>query len=176
VKIALAGAHFHGVGVTRPGSWNTVEKVAGARLWPSIRPQKRHFVASEVGLCTHKRACSSFSTASAIRRSSVSFIRHSSPVSKTILSDALRAQQEAERPRGRRGRRTTGEKRPRKDYTSPEHAGEPHRGRITDEEKAYVQTHLDEVNARLADKGMRKIDPNDPDMAERYGLTPAPTG
>ena len=29
VKIALAGAHFHGVGVTRPGSWNTVDTFKG---------------------------------------------------------------------------------------------------------------------------------------------------
>jgi hypothetical protein len=39
-----------------PGISQPVEKVAGARLWPLIRPQKRHFVAFGVGLCTHKRA------------------------------------------------------------------------------------------------------------------------
>lgn len=94
---------------------------------------------------------------------------------EAILSDAYREQQEREgRRRGRRGRRG-GERRPRVDYSSPEHAGEPHRGRITDAEKEYVQQNLEEVNARLERDGLRTIDPNDPDMAERYGLTPAST-
>jgi hypothetical protein len=62
------------------------------------------------------------------------------------------------------------------DYTSSEHAGEPHRGRITDAEKEYVRNNLEEVNARLERDGYRTIDPNDPKMAERYGLSPAPTG
>ena len=53
---------------------------------------------------------------------------------------------------------------------SPEHAGEPHRGRITEAEQAYVREHLDEVNKRLRGKGMRTIDPADPTMWERYGL------
>jgi hypothetical protein len=90
---------------------------------------------------------------------------------ETILEDALREQQEREgRTRGRRGRRGTGERRPRVDYSSPEHAGEPHRGRITDEEKKYVRENLEEVNARLREKGMREIDPSDLQMAGRYDL------
>jgi len=91
---------------------------------------------------------------------------------ETVLTDALRAQQEDEgRRRGRRGRRAAGGRRQRVDYTSPEHAGEPHKGRITAAEKEYVQNNLEEVNTRLAEQGMRLIDPSDPDMAERYGLT-----
>jgi hypothetical protein len=91
---------------------------------------------------------------------------------ETILFDAYREQQEREgRRRGRRGRRARGERRPRVNYTSPEHAGEPHRGRITDKEKEYVRENLEEVNARLARDGHRIIDPNDSDMAERYGLS-----
>jgi hypothetical protein len=31
--------------------------------------------------------------------------------------------------------------------------------------------NLEDVNARLRDKGMREIDPSDPQMAARYGLT-----
>jgi hypothetical protein len=90
---------------------------------------------------------------------------------ETILSDAYREQQEREgRRRGRRGRRGAGERRPRVNYSSPEHAGEPHRGRITDEEKEYVRNNLAEVNARLERDGYRTIDPEDPDMAERYEL------
>ena len=94
----------------------------------------------------------------------------------TVLQNAQSQQQEQDgRRRGRRGtRRGTGQRRQRRDFASPEHAGEPHRGRITDAEKAYVQNNLDEVNRRLRDKGMREIDPSDPEMAERYGLTPQP--
>ncbi len=55
-------------------------------------------------------------------------------------------------------------------YASLEHAGEPHRGRITDAEKQLVREHLEEVNERLAAEGLRTIDPSDPTMRERYGL------
>jgi hypothetical protein len=89
----------------------------------------------------------------------------------TVLQNALAEQHEREgRRRSRRGRRAR-ERRQRVDYSSPEHAGEPHRGRITDAEKAYVQNNLTEVNARLERDGHRTIDPNDPEMAERYGLS-----
>src|SRR3712207_4057298 len=89
----------------------------------------------------------------------------------TVLQNALREQQEREgRRRGRRGRRGAGERRQRINYASPEHAGEPHRGRITDAEKEYVRDNLRKVNARLDREGYRTIDPNDPEMAERYGL------
>ena len=91
----------------------------------------------------------------------------------TVLQNALREQQEeqVDRRRGRRGgRRATGQRRQRRDFASPEHAGEPHRGRITDAEKEYVRNNLRKVNARLDRNGYRTIDPNDPEMAERYGL------
>jgi hypothetical protein len=83
----------------------------------------------------------------------------------SILKSAVAAKEEG-RPRGR-GTRTG------INYASPEHAGEPHRGRATQAEQEYVRTHLDEVNARLREKGMREIDPSDPKMAERYGLADA---
>ncbi len=68
--------------------------------------------------------------------------------------------------RGRGG--TTG--RTKVTYASLEHAGEPHRGRITDAEKHLVREHLDEINQRLREQGLREIDPRDPAMRERYGL------
>jgi len=91
----------------------------------------------------------------------------------TVLQNALREQQEQDsRRRGRRGgRRATGQRRQRRDFASPEHAGEPHRGRITDAEKEYVRNNLAEVNRRLREKGMREIDPSDPEMTERYGVS-----
>ncbi len=94
--------------------------------------------------------------------------------------ERARTAQAEERPTTRRrggrrgGSRQGGQTRERIDYSSPEHAGEPHPGRITDAEKAYVRDHLDEVNERLRTQGRREIDPNDPMMAERYGLETPP--
>jgi hypothetical protein len=90
---------------------------------------------------------------------------------KTIMLRAITAEHErrGRAPAPRRPRRG-GPARGKVDYSSPEHAGEPHRGRITDAEKAYVREHLDEVNARLRAAGLREIDPNDATMRDRYGL------
>ncbi len=60
--------------------------------------------------------------------------------------------------------------RPKVNYATLEHAGEPHRGRITEAEKELVRSHLDEINKRLVSKAMREIDPDDSTMKERYGL------
>jgi hypothetical protein len=57
------------------------------------------------------------------------------------------------------------------DYATLEHAGKPHRGKITAEEAQLVRDSLEEINKRLADDGLRQIDPEDPDHAERYGFT-----
>ena len=61
----------------------------------------------------------------------------------------------------------------RPDYATLEHAGKPHRGRVTDEEAQLVRNHLDEINKRLADEGVRQIDPADPAYADRYGFPTA---
>ena len=42
MKIALAAAHFHGFGVTRQVSWNTVEKV-GIELIATTKRARREF-------------------------------------------------------------------------------------------------------------------------------------
>ena len=55
-------------------------------------------------------------------------------------------------------------------YASLEHAGEPHKGKITDTERQLVQEHFDEVNDRLVSQGLRTISLADPDHVERYGL------
>jgi hypothetical protein len=96
------------------------------------------------------------------------------------LQQALASQREEQgAPVSRRSRRPErrGERqrRQRRDFASPEYAGEPHRGRITDAEKEYVRNNLADVNRRLREKNMREIDPTDPEMAERYGLTETPT-
>jgi hypothetical protein len=55
-------------------------------------------------------------------------------------------------------------------YDTLEHAGEPHKGRITDTERELVRDHLDMINERLAAQGLRTIDPANPEHAARYGL------
>ena len=55
-------------------------------------------------------------------------------------------------------------------YATLEHAGEPHKGKITDTERQLVQEHFDEVNDRLVSQGLRTISLADPDHVERYGL------
>lgn len=75
---------------------------------------------------------------------------------------------------GQPGRSADGQsaarRRAKVDYTTLDHAGEPHRGRITETEKRLVRENLDEVNRRLRAKGMREIDPSEESMRERYGL------
>ncbi|MDM4722844.1 hypothetical protein QTQ03_25785 [Micromonospora sp. WMMA1363] len=59
------------------------------------------------------------------------------------------------------------------DYGTIEHAGRPHRGRVTEDEARLVRERLDEVNKRLADAGIRQIDPTDAEHATRYGFPTA---
>ena len=90
-----------------------------------------------------------------------------------VLMEAI-ASAHADRGRaagdGRKLTRAGGAGRSKTIYASLEHAGEPHRGRITDAEKEIVRGNLDQVNQRLAAEGLRQIDPRDPAMRERYGL------
>jgi hypothetical protein len=58
----------------------------------------------------------------------------------------------------------------RLDYATREHAGKPHKGKVTDTEKRLVCDHLDEINERLAGQGLRTISLTDPEHVERYGL------
>jgi hypothetical protein len=58
----------------------------------------------------------------------------------------------------------------RLDYTTLEHAGKPHKGKITDTEKQLVHDHLDEINERLTEQGLRTISLAETEHVERYGL------
>jgi hypothetical protein len=55
-------------------------------------------------------------------------------------------------------------------YATLEHAGEPHKGKITDTERQLVQQNFDQINDRLVNQGLRTISLADPDHVERYGL------
>jgi hypothetical protein len=91
---------------------------------------------------------------------------------KAILFQALIDQQG--QPAAKPSRSADGQpaspRRSKVDYTTLEHAGEPHRGRITETEKRLVRENLDEINQRLRAKGMREIDPTEEAMKDRYGL------
>lgn len=93
---------------------------------------------------------------------------------KAILMGALTAVH-AERGRaardGQKTPRTGGVGRGRINYASMEHAGEPHRGLITEAEKELVRNNLEAVNERLSRAGLRTISAADPKMRERYGLS-----
>ncbi|MGH3914508.1 MAG: hypothetical protein ACRDTC_14055 [Pseudonocardiaceae bacterium] len=56
------------------------------------------------------------------------------------------------------------------DYSTLEHAGKPHRGKITDTEKEIVRNHLAAINDQLKSEGIRTIDLNNAEHVARYGL------
>jgi hypothetical protein len=58
----------------------------------------------------------------------------------------------------------------RVNYATLEHAGKPHKGKTTEEEKRLVREHLDEINERLRTQSLRTISLTDPEHIERYGL------
>jgi hypothetical protein len=93
-------------------------------------------------------------------------------VMESAIQDALIAKHRS-RPRsgGGGGGSSAGRSgRGKVNYATLEHAGEPHRGRITEAEKELVRKNLDQINKRLREAGQREIDPNDPAMRDRYGL------
>src|SRR5215470_7500751 len=75
------------------------------------------------------------------------------------------------RPTGRAERVPASRGTGRPNYATLEHAGSPHRGKVTETEARLVRENLDAVNARLAASGQRTIDPADSAMRERYGFS-----
>jgi hypothetical protein len=57
-------------------------------------------------------------------------------------------------------------------YATLEHAGRPHRGKVSPEEAAFafVRTNLAAVNERLAREEHRLFDPTNKEHKERYGF------
>jgi hypothetical protein len=91
-------------------------------------------------------------------------------VMESAVQDALIAKHRS-RPRSGGGSAPAGRSgRGKVNYATLEHAGEPHRGRITEAEKELVRKNLDQINRRLRDAGQREIDPSDQAMRDRYGL------
>lgn len=92
------------------------------------------------------------------------------PDMPTIVMNAVASQAGPAAPAPRRRRGGASGRRGKVSYATLEHAGEPHRGRITEAEKELVRGNLEKINTRLRQAGLREIDPNDPAMRERYGL------
>jgi hypothetical protein len=90
----------------------------------------------------------------------------------TIVMNAVAAQASPTASEAKRRPRRSGTsgQRGKVNYASLEHAGEPHRGRITQAEKDLVRDNLEQINKRLRQSGLREIDPADPTMRDRYGL------
>lgn len=88
-----------------------------------------------------------------------------------VLESARQVAGDAPRARPRAAAAPRAAKAERTDYASLEHAGEVHRGRVTEAEAAIVRANLDEVNRRLESEGRPTIDPADPLMKRRYGFS-----
>ena len=65
---------------------------------------------------------------------------------------------------------TTKDGGPLVNYNDAEHAGMPHKGKIGDQEAAFVRENLELVNRRRAEAGHPPIDPASPVDAKRYGF------
>jgi hypothetical protein len=89
----------------------------------------------------------------------------------TVLRNAVAAQAQPTASEAKSRGRGTGGRPGKVDYSSLEHAGEPHWGRFTEAEKQLVRDDLDKINKRLREGGIREIDPNDQTMRDRYGLS-----
>jgi hypothetical protein len=89
---------------------------------------------------------------------------------ESALQQALENQQAERRQQTGGRKRQATPKTERVNWASPERAGEPQRGTVSEGEAEYVREHLEEVNARLSSQGRRLIDPTDEQMARRYGF------
>jgi hypothetical protein len=87
------------------------------------------------------------------------------PMSELLVSAPIRPTRRSSRTQA-----TGASRGDRLDYGTLEHAGKPHKGKITDTEKQLVRDHFDDINNRLARQGLRQISLTDPDHVERYGL------
>lgn len=84
---------------------------------------------------------------------------------RTTTSTSTRQQPTKRRASSGSGASAKGD---RVDYGTLEHAGELHRGRVTEVEAKLVRENLDEINKRLELEGRPTIDPKDPKHKKRY--------
>lgn len=70
----------------------------------------------------------------------------------------------------RRNHNVTATGEPLRSFDTLDHAGEPHKGKVSATEAQLVRENLAGVNERLAAQGQRTIDPSDPEHVKRYGF------
>lgn len=68
----------------------------------------------------------------------------------------------------RRNHNLTATGEPLRNFDTLEHAGEPHKGKVSLAEAQLVRENLEEVNKRLLAQGQRPVDPTDAQHAKRY--------
>ena len=71
----------------------------------------------------------------------------------------------------RRSHNATKDGEPLINYNDPDHAGLPHKGKIGEQEAAFVRDNLELVNERRTAAGHAVIDPTNPVDAKRYGFS-----
>lgn len=91
------------------------------------------------------------------------------------LDKVLQGARRAEAPaapaaRGRKSSAPKADKGDKIDYTAPEHFGQLHRGRVTDEEKALVRNNQDQASKNRQAQTGKPIDWTDAKEKARYGL------
>ena len=74
------------------------------------------------------------------------------------------------KPQRRSSHNTTKDGEPLINYNDPEYAGLPHKGKIGEQEAAFVRDNLELVNERRTAAGHSVIDPTKPTDAKRYGF------
>jgi hypothetical protein len=87
-----------------------------------------------------------------------------------VLEGARRADLGSVPPSQRPSRRPPAGRGDRVDYTSPEHFGELHRGRVNEEEARLVRANRDQASANRQAQGHPPIDWDDPAEQKRYSL------
>lgn len=85
-----------------------------------------------------------------------------------VLESAPRT--DSARPAAPRRRASTPRSASKIDYSSPEYAGQLHRGRLTDAEIAWVQANREAASANRARQTGKPIDWQDPAEIKRYRL------
>lgn len=90
------------------------------------------------------------------------------------MEDILAAAAVVSAVKQRRSHNTTRNGEALTNYNDPAYAGLPHKGRIGEQEAAFVRDNLELVNQRRTAAGHRAIDPANPMDARRYGFGSTP--
>jgi hypothetical protein len=85
------------------------------------------------------------------------------------MTDVIRRAEPAYPPR-KQARPAPGPATEKLDYSTLEHAGKPHRGKVTEAEKQTVRDNLPAINERLKRAGIRTVDLDNAEHVARYGL------